>query len=326
MRISILRKFKPFSHKPGISCLIPGSLFEAEIFPALIRFYDLSTHERVLVKEENFSIKGPLKSFTVVQDLERGCLSIWGEGLCYHILPDLRITHEKKIPTGPISFPERFFCGIHKKQDWGKILERRQFEEIFPYWFLLGNQIPSLRPLQSQKGIFALLEECKEEIEKKSPETLFFHFEKLFLAGFRGMLVPRLHDEEHQGILTSTFNHSESPLHLLKEGASLIRSLFLRTTSEEIHLLPFLPPQCHAGRFLRIQVPGGELDLEWTKKKIRRCIFRSWQDRVWQFRIPSVHQGFRIRKSLNDKGKWISRGEALEIKSGEIYLLDCFQK
>jgi hypothetical protein len=326
MKITILRKFKLFSHKPGICCLIPGSPFEAEIFPALIRFYDLRGNERLLLKEQEFTINGPLKSFTVLQDLERGCLSVWGDGLCYHVLPDLSIVHGKKIPLGPQAFPERFSCGIHKKQEWEKIVERRQFEEIFPYWFLLGNQLPPLKPLHCRTGIFALLDACKEEIEKKTPETIFSCFERLFLAGFRGMLVPRLKDEEYQGIIKTTVLPEESPLHLLKEGAGLIRSLYLQVNDEKISLLPFLPPQCHAGRFLRIQIPDGELDIEWSKKKIRRCILRSQQERTWQLQIPSVHQGFRLRTSMKDKGKWMSRGEGLEIKSGGIYLLDRFQK
>src|ERR1700722_5434308 len=113
--ITISQKLTPFSHRPGTSCLIPGTTFEAEIFPALTRIYDLSGLERKLVKEIPLQIQGPLSHFTVMQDLERGSLQIWREGLRQHLLPSLEIVEEKKSGLPLPSHFEKLSLGSHKK-------------------------------------------------------------------------------------------------------------------------------------------------------------------------------------------------------------------
>lgn len=323
--ITISQKMFPFSHKPGTCFLIPASPFEVEVFPALTRIYDLSGLERKLVKEVSHAIQGPLSHFLVLQDLERGCIQVWREGVVQYILPDLQIVEEKKSGLSLPSSFEKLSLGSHKKLEWEKILERGDFVEIFPLWHRLGTLLV-LPKMQRESGMFSLLTECRQAIFQNPPEHLLANFKRLFLAGFRPNLIPRLHDTDYQGIA----NHEggdQTPLYLLTEGAKLIRSLFVGVNEKSIEILPHLPPQFHAGRFLHIDCkPFGTLSLEWTKKSIRRCVFESCYEGVCHFQFRSHVKEFRLRNHEREKGRIHFSSEPMEIKSGTLYLLDRFQK
>ncbi len=320
--ITIAQKFIPFSHKPGTCALIPGTHFEAEIFPALMRLYDLSGPERKCIREIPVEIEGPLHEFVVSQDLERGCLTVRRNGKQIHILPSLQISQEKKSGLPLITDVEKLSLGSHKKLDWEKVLTRCDFTEIFPLWLRIGGSL-SLPKRTSSKGMFSLLEECKTPLP---PEHILKPFKRLFLAGFHGILVPRLYDADYQGI-TKYEGGDETPLHLLVEGAALIRRLFVQVLKNQIAILPHLPPEFFAGRFIHINcAPYGKLHLEWTKKSIRRVVFESHQEQQLHFLFPRQMKEFRLTEGRKEKGKIITAGEPMAFKSGTLYLLDRFQK
>lgn len=78
MHIEIAERLHPYSHRPGIFVLLPGSSLRLQIFPAMIKVDDLKGPSPVSVAALSFDIQGPLDDFTVVQDLEKGHIRVWG--------------------------------------------------------------------------------------------------------------------------------------------------------------------------------------------------------------------------------------------------------
>ena len=80
MKIKLTEKYKPFSHEAGVSLLIPRSSWKATIFPAKIQLESLLS----IGGKQNLSVtphlRGPLTRFTVMQDLERHWVRVFGEG------------------------------------------------------------------------------------------------------------------------------------------------------------------------------------------------------------------------------------------------------
>lgn len=326
MTISIAARLRPFSHLPGISCLIPGTPYEAEIFPNRIHIYDLSTSSRNLVKEFSFSFQGPIREFTVLQDLERGCITIFGKNLPqYHLLPNLEISTKKHPPLPPLMTQERLSLGSHKKQEWEELKKRRDFIAIFPLWLRLGMLLPASSECPSMQGMWSLVEACKEATQNNKPEHILPAFERLFLAGFKGILVPRLQDDEYQG-LVERVPLLDTPLTLLKASSVLIRSLFVRSHEDSVALLPALPPEFFAGRIVQWSTPYGSLSMEWTKKTLRQLKLYSTFTGKATFHFPPQLRDFRVRMQGQDTGKRYSCRDLLEINSGSVYLLDQFQK
>lgn len=313
----------PFSHSPGISFLLPGSVYEVQVFPTLICFYDLTTTERKKVKEIALEVDGPLSDFTVLQDLQRGCISVICDKLRFHILPNCELVYEKKSHL-PLIAKEELFLGSHKKKEWESIKKRLDFCEIFPIWQRLGSLL-SLPEAHSEKGMFSLLNEVQAAIAAKKPEKILFFFKKLFLAGFKGAMVPRLNDDEHQGIVKEEETEI-SPLYLLSQGAELISSLFFTFDGKKVSILPNLPPQFFSGSFKNIGFQWGILDLEWSKKMVRSLTFRCQIEGEAFFNFDSSIETFRLRENLQEKGRVLNAKNGFLVEKGKTYLLDRFTK
>src|SRR5689334_22585384 len=116
--ISIAERLKPFSHQPGAKCLLPESPYLVEAFPALVRIKTLSGE---IIKEIPLPIEGPLEQFTLMQNLERGCVTLFSEAYYFHILPNLEVVFQKNPPLPPLKTEERLSLGSHKKQEWEAI-------------------------------------------------------------------------------------------------------------------------------------------------------------------------------------------------------------
>jgi len=311
MRITIGQRLRPFSHLPGTFVWLPGTTIRMQLFPTRIVYDDLSGAFPQRIKELDFSRTGPVKDFTVQQDVERGEVVVWGhskEG--YFKFEDLGQRTEGL---------ERLSLGSHKAQDLEQMQRRLDFKELFPIWFQLGQMVPPLeaRPFE---GSLQLLEPCAKAIVSGHPETIIEPFEALYRAGFEGLFAPRLNDEEHQGLgVRPASNKSASPLWLLVKGSELIRSLFVQQEDHHVSLLPALPPQFHSGRMIGVKLPGiGLLDLEWSKKEVRRCVIRSSES--VSFNLTSKHhKSFRINKQERH-----STGSVLQLSPGE-WRLDQFR-
>ncbi len=298
-RIVIAQRLRPFSHEPGTKCLLPGSTHEVTIYPALI----------VINKQEiPIPLTGPVQDFTVQLDLEKGYVKVWGhyvEGfLRYRIqantdgsfsiitekspLENL-FPQEMKTPYQPQS-EERLSLGSHKAQDWSLVSRRADLSEIFPVWFRLGQLLPH----SHSEDIDSLLSTCQQQIFSREKLKIFPSFLNLFRAGFDSILAPRLIDTQHQGFPLPPVGKG-SPLALLTEGSKLIRSLFFSQEGNKIEILPLLPPEFHAGRFVSISCGAlGTLDMEWTKKSLRRLVFHSHTNSEIQFIFPKELKSYRL--------------------------------
>lgn len=329
MTIKIAQRLLPFFHLPGGLCLIPGSDWQVRVFPAKLKFKSLTSGEK---REFSLDIIGPVLDFTAVLNLEKLRVEVFGhtargymryfismeeEGICLFFDKEKR---KELIPVlwkkGKTSF-ERLSLGMHKQLDWELVSRRRDLKEIFPVWFRLGEITPVTE--KTEEGVAALL--------KESPKLeVVSHFTKLFLAGFKSLLVPRLSDDAYQGIVPVT-EVKASPLILLSEGARLIRALFFKEEGNRFYFLSSLAPEFHEGRFVQITTTQGDLiNFEWSKKLLKKVEIMPQQTRDVTLHLQHVLKSFRVKHSLRDKGKRHSATEPLLIESGRALYLDRFEK
>ena len=181
MRITIAQRLRPFSHTPGACCLLSGSVLRFQFFPTKIVIDDLSGPTPREVTYLDLNLTGPVKDFTVQQDLEKGMLRVWGhykEGFVRYSIaagtePCSFIFKVEKSPKSGVrsetlnktlhakemlcflngdivsellsSTPKehcRLSLGSHKAQDWYLVQRRADLQEIFPVWHRLGKMLP----------------------------------------------------------------------------------------------------------------------------------------------------------------------------------------
>ena len=367
MHIEIAQRLKPFTHLPGTYVLIPGSLFRLQVFPALIRIEEFRGSTSELILEVGLNTEGPVDDFTVIQDIESGCVCVFGQAVSgyfrFTINASLQLFVERtekpfvvKVGTGHIESSNpivinqgesiqlkasinssrslrphpygRLSLGSHRSQDWELMLRREELKTILPIWHALGQWIPGNYRAGDSVGTLSLLDELREIIKENKPEYICNCFHKILLTGFEGALSPRLRDNSFNGICLPEIlpSSSSSPLRLLQEGADLIHSLFTSLDDESIHLLPHLPPEFHCGRYLNVPCGDlGYLDLEWTKKQVRRVIFNAQATQSIRFLFYRDEKSCRIRTSDIDRGFRYLRGMSLEIIEGQSYWLDNFE-
>lgn len=360
MKIKLTEKFRPFSHEVGTSLLLPKSSWKVTAYPAKLALENLIS----IGAEEKIEIypliEGPISAFTVMQDLERGWVRVFGkgkngffsyrlvaaaseiilfvercgsEGLLFNYDGEVKTLKRKEeliIPTLTPSFhqnpKEKVHFGCSKKQDWTLVKRRLNLDEILPIWFQLGKHVPN-HPLLNV-GTARLLKHCQTLAEEKNREKIGTSFIELFKSGFEGILCPRLIDTDFQGItIPDEIPKEASALLLLGEGARLIRKLFVEQKENHLQILPCLPKELHAGRF--IDIDCGEnlsIDLEWSKKLIRRMTLRPKEDQKVHLTFQKPVTSFRLRLGRRGRGKEIPVGQPLELKKDTFYILDRFQK
>lgn len=355
MRIEIRERIRPYSHTPGMACLLPGTSLKLQIYPALITIEDLVTAHK---EEVTLELDQPMTDFVIIQDLEKGVICVQGNhktGFVRYLikmvekiefffekLPEqgIRILFQSKTrtfvagETFSISFPQvkafqkptlmQLSLGNHKKQDWDLIQRREDLTEIAPIWNHLSQWTPQTK-IESSSGIFLLLKHLKEQIDQQKIEPLEQALINIFKAGFEGILVPQLFDPKHQGIIPTTPTEvCQTPLPVLTEGAKLIKSLLFHQEKERIAILPLLPISWHAGRLTQITIDEGIIDLEWSKKKIRRLKFHPTQECQILFIFKHIHT-FRFRKGHKDRGSRYHSETLLSFEQNVDYYFDNFQ-
>lgn len=318
MKIEIVQKLRPYSHVPGALCVIPGTHFVLQAFPALLKIGQF---------EIPLKVTGPVDHFTLQQDLERNCLYVFGKAQEGHFKVEIRASQEGFEISGDaqesikakIDFflPERFerlSLGKHKALDWELVLRRFDLEEILPVVFALSQKIPQLPP-QPIEGTAKLLYFPEDEIIKG--------FKSLCKAAFKSILVPRLNDDQHQGICPFNEKTTAHPFILLQEVKELIRRLFFRQEKNSIQLLPSCP--FPAGRMIDIEVKDiGLLNLEWAKKRPRRAILRALSSGELIFDLQKEIKAFRVKTALKEKGVKHSPSKPIFIEEGKTYYFDRF--
>jgi hypothetical protein len=363
MQITISEKLKPYAHKPGTMCLLPGSNYALQIFPALICIFDLSSVEAVNIAKLKVSVEGPVKNFTVQLDLEKGCVLVFGEGLNGYFRYKISVNTEGilvstersreiivfTLENGKLQLLQknekqwvlkinaaylhiesplydRLSLGINRAQEWSMVHKRNLLEEIFPFWLRIGECLPPNNFLPCG-GTSSLLKNCEDAISKGNVNEVLNPFHELFIAGFKSLLVPRLLDDQHQGFNLPAVKSTGSPLVLLIEGVKLIRSLFATCKSDTLSILPVLPVEFHSGRFLHFKCENiAYLDLEWSKKTIRRMILFAEADGVIDLKFQKEIKSFRLTKASANTNEKMRVNQQLNLMKGETYYFDCFQK
>lgn len=375
----------PYSHIPGVKSCLPGSFLSIQVFPALLRVESLHEQDSLHDVEIMLGVKGPVKDFTVQQDLEGACLRVWGktaEGYLRYRVHSIKAGNGfvlvlEKVPQGGGVFTasslslsklsskgevskraksqlayakdviyfshtdikneqefwvnpskERLSLGNHKAQDWDMVLRRQKVQEILPAWLSLGQMLPRQMFKTKREGTAELFDICEQYLLLKKHENLSEAFLNVLITGFEGILTPRLEDRSYHGLVSSPISSKQSPLRLLQEGAALIKRLFIHVIDEKtIDILPSLPPEIHCGRYINISCGDlGVMDLEWSKKTVRRISFEAKTKGAILFLFHRNVKSYRLRKSDKDHGYRVKCGKMLACEQGERYLLDNFKK
>ncbi len=332
MKIAIAERLRPFSHSPGISCLIPGTRWHVQAFPMQLIFTSPTGDQQTF----HLQLKGPVAGFTLLQDLERGFVSLfgrWKEGffswkieakeaalwLFLERAPDEGCTLQgcSLMRKGsiricaidealPLISHERFSLGCHKKQEWESMQKRSDMAEIAPFWMRLAQLTPY------QERVIA------------ADEPLITLLHRLFQGHFRSMFLPVLKDDLYQGFYPA---ETLSPLH---EGAHLIRQALFQ---EEIgkstlyKLLPGLPSLWHCGRMINLSASdGNRLDVEWSKKQLRRLVIYPASSSSISLVLPPGIKSFRLRTSMEKPGIRVPAFSLLSLESKIPIFLDRFEK
>ena len=343
MKITIADRLKPFSHKPGHLVMIPGTLWKVKAFPTALVFIDDQGSEL----EFSLEVMGPVKLFTVEQDLESKMIRIYGEAIQGYFRlsvscqeSSLILRFEKTPSTGlaidgktffsgdvlEVSkgsviafkkpFQERLFLGLSKKKECDFIRRRRDLREILPLWYTLGAITPS-----TETRDFAFLTQAIEKKEKKIVHDFFL---EAYLAHFSEGFVPRDKDEERQGLFSLT-GFSKC---LLQQGASFIRSLFFQEKEDGFYILPCLLSLFVSGKMVNLKAESGcVFDLEWTKHRLRKMFISVEKDQMLKLHFPSDVESFRLKTFFKDRGKLFSgKGTEIIVKAGDKLWFDLFQK
>lgn len=331
MTITIAQKVAPFSHRPGASCLIPGTHLVLRAFPTRLQWGEVDLH---------LGLTGPVEDFTVLQDLERDCVFVYGraqEGFYRLRVQAEELVAERLFEGGlkvsgswegvlqkkqALQFPgterqipssfERLSLGSHKAQDWDLVVRRFDLREILPVLYLLGQKTPPGSVPQPLSGTARLLElpsNCREVLAA---------LERLCRAAFSEILVPRLQDTQYQGLCLDEVVEEE-PFFLLREAFLRVRALFFQSSERFVSLLPCNPFE--AGRLLGVRAPGiGTFDLEWRKKILRRALFYAEMNGSLTLQLQ------RQIGSLRVEGIRQSPLKPLTVEAGKRYRLDRFEK
>lgn len=269
-------------------------------FPTLLEFIHQITGE---VFEYPLPENGPV--MTLIQDLEKGRVFIRGKQtvLITHEEENILLKFKEKTVALPVKekgdfqkIRTRLSLGVHKKQDWELVKRRRDLTEILPIWHAVSQMIPELE-------------------QADLPE--YSDFLALFEGAFHGILVPHSRDPLHLGVLKEEI---QSPLYFLRESQKGIERLFVEKKGEELLILPQLYPSFHAGRILNLQIEDLTLDLEWTKKRLRRMIIRPSKDQTLHLFLFKGLKGFRMN------GKRYTSKEFFKLEADNNYYFDCFEK
>ncbi len=340
MKITIAQRDRPFSHLPGTGCLLPRSCWIVQAFPSKICLRDRERESADGYIEIPLNLHGPVREFTLLQDLERGEVLVWGialEGRFRLRLQAVKGAIElwvEKSPAGGIlccgktlnkndhiswknmgyfrenRVLERLSLGSHRALDWENVWRRLDFSEIFPVLFHLSHWIPYF----------------SDTPPSAMQELIDQGFEPFLRAAFWGVLCPRLSDDQFQGFLENEKVHPQaSPCSMIVDAGARIRSLFIQQKEREVTLLPCT--DFSAGRMTGVLLDGiGSIDFEWTKGIVQRAILHASESGQLKVALSKPICSFRFRTQMHEKGRRKSIDDFLDLEAGKKYFLDRFQK
>ncbi len=361
MLIEISQRLSPFSHKPGNFFLVPGSSLQVQVFPTKLLFTDLSASEKTSFTID-VDLQGPHKDFTVEQNLEKGGISIFShtkEGFVRYTITaeekGIGLFCEKVFPRGLtfyvgnekfilfskdshiLTLPafekkerclvEKISLGVHKKQNWEQISQRKLLSEILPFWFSLSQMVPLQKDSDLCSGTAFFLKRCEDLVAKGEKLRICDGLLEFFDGAFEGVFAPRCSEINFLGVLPKSLEKASFPsLLLLQKSYPLLRSLFFKEEGDTFSFIPCLPPEFPAGRMTHVRTTDGDvIHFEWSKKLLRRMIWIPGKTRIVFLRTSSI-DSFRVRSSLKDRGQIVPKGSSITLEEKKILYFDCFQK
>ncbi|MBI3900625.1 MAG: hypothetical protein HY324_00580 [Chlamydiia bacterium] len=149
-------------------------------------------------------------------------------------------------------------------------------------------------------------------------------FSSFYQVAFSHLLVPRLFDDQYQGIVPIE-GEGEDPFFLLPSAASWIRSFFFLQKERHLTILP--NSSFESGRMTGIVAAQiGEIDMEWSNSSLRRVLLHCNSSDPITIALPKGFDSFRMRSRLNERGERKEAGEPFPLQKGKKILLDRFQK
>ena len=355
MRIKIDQKYAPFTHVPGSFLMIPKSMYRMQVFPTKLCIEHVDTKK---VTELDVLITGPIKNFTVICDLEKGCVRISGtsiEGYFYYAIfagkksIDLHVKRSPKegmtfrigskehhlsskethsiIKENSISLTEtkeRISFGNFKQQDFDKIKSRQDISEIIPLLMFYERYLPQkIKPLDIS---IPLMDELERFIAAKDRMKLEQAILNIFNVHFDGIFTTVFHDKNHLGLTAAIDSMGINSFIILKRLIDLLKSLFIQVDGNNINILPVLPVSFHAGRYTDINAGDISVGIEWSKKLIKKMEVSSKIAGEYKLHLQRGIKSYRIRKNTKERGIKMRVSNSLMIPNEGILYLDRFEK
>ncbi|MBI3236764.1 MAG: hypothetical protein HYZ48_03560, partial [Chlamydiales bacterium] len=334
MKITIGQKLRPFSHRLGTKTLIPFTDSLVAIYPTRVVLQRIADPAASVAID--WEIEGPMRSFTVELDLEKGGIWVFGstpkgyiryrirhhaEGICfflerspypilYSIGKDSRSWKEKEewispVPKGEdlLLFPsERLSLGSHKAQDAEAIFSRFDLKEILPILLRLGSFFHPEKK-EAEGGTFQMLKALEKSFLSGNRLEAYQACKQWILSSFHQMFVPMAEDPLFQGIVPPLLKAKGDPLVHLTLGAELIRSCFFKEEEGVWEILGLLFPDFEAGRFIDCSTRSQDLlSIEWSKHRLKKMVIKAQKGRLQKIRFPKEIRRFRLKRSLKERG------------------------
>jgi hypothetical protein len=262
---------------------------------------------------------GPVREFTLQQDLEKGCVWVWGvsmEGRFRYRLEafpgKLRFGEAEFDVPGPVKEPstilERISFGSHKALNWDNVGWRGDPKEILPVLYALSQWTPIVQT--SRTAMFDLMDQSDENFLR---------------AAFYSILCPRLTDDLHLGLLPDEeIPEGASPYALITAAGTKLRARLIQQEGRRVHLPA---PQNLSGRMVNAGLDGiGRFDFEWRQGLVRRGVLRAEEDASLLLDLPKEIRTFRLRTALHERGKRIDASAEWSVEKERVYYLDRFEK
>lgn len=333
--ITIAHRLKPFSHTPGISCLIPHSFYALKAYPTkLIIFSTIHTKE---VFTYNLPLVGPSKDWTVSLDLEKNkvrvsghfqsgysLIEIYAKEDTLHIRSkkglsciDDHITMKDTVFKQEDIAPTRLFLGANKKQEIEPMRLRSDIREFLPVLYRLSYLLPLKETVTCTHP---LVDKLKSAIASHQTEEINQIFQEIYLGCFSSFFIPQYEDPNFLGIKESNYSppHEEFPIDLLYAMKEIISSLFIQCSEDCIKLLPALPYKCVIGRLTGFIQNGMNISYLFKGKQVKIATIISAEEKV-------VHLQAQDSKAVRVNGKEQLLTEPIQLQKGYNFF-DHFKK
>ncbi len=315
MNIKISERIAPYSFSNHTLLPIPNSRSTLEVRPNRIIFLIEDRVESIDLQRT-----GPIKQFMTQLDVERERVVIQGSSLegffrvfieqkddfievAFKNLP-LERREIKSSRTKSIIDKEKLFLGVTKSQDIDLIWRRKNCSEIFPIWFYLAQ------------NFFHKNNEIVGEVDEIERHC-YLHFKSLF--------IPQNCSDLHLGYKTSWLEN-RGAMDIFSIGYSAIRSLFFRAEKDRFFFLEKAFPQFDRGKLLNIKTGPIVINIEWSKKKMRKMEVYSLEAQKIIINVGSRVNSCRVRVGKKQRGVSHKLSDQLIINANQNYVLDRFEK